>query len=50
MRLKISRTSQFDRDIKRLKKKHVNTAPLREVIRLVAENSSESLAEERTPA
>lgn len=47
MRLKISRTSQFDRDIKRLKKKHIDTGPLREVIRLIAENSPESLAELR---
>lgn len=34
--------SAFERDIKRLQKKHVDTSPLREVIDLVLENTKES--------
>lgn len=36
-------TSSFRKDVKRLNKKHIDTAPLREVIDLVLNNTSESL-------
>lgn len=40
-------TPAFLRDVKRLKKKHVDTSPLAEVIRLVCENTPESRSELR---
>jgi mRNA interferase YafQ len=36
-------TPAFKRDIKRLDKKHIDDAPLKEVINLIIENSTESL-------
>lgn len=36
-------TARFNKDIKRLKKKHVDTQPLREVIQLILENTPESI-------
>lgn len=41
------RTPAFLRDVKRLKKKHIDTSPLAEVIRLVCENTPESRSELR---
>lgn len=38
-------TTSFKKDVKRLKKKHVDTTPLKEVIDLILENSSSSLDE-----
>ena len=38
-------TPQFQRDTKRLKKKHVDLAKLKTVVNLVIENSSESISE-----
>lgn len=38
-------TSQFQRDVKRLKKKHINLTPLYELADLVIENTPESIAE-----
>lgn len=40
-------TAKFERDIKRLKKKHRNVEPLKDVIRLVLENDSAWLEELR---
>lgn len=47
MMLRAEFTSQFQRDSKRLKKKHVDLAPLKEVVGLVLENTSEAHAELR---
>ena len=44
-RLKPELTSAFKRDVKRLDKKHVDDRPLEEVIDLILENSSKSIAE-----
>ena len=38
-------TSTFERDMKRLKRQHVDLKPLKDVVRLVVENSPESLEE-----
>ena len=38
-------TSSFKKDVKRLKKKHIDTAVLHEVIDLILENSPKSLDE-----
>lgn len=43
-RLQADITSQFARDYKKLKKKHVDMELLKEVMRLVVDNSDESLA------
>lgn len=40
-------TPAFLRDVKRLRKKHVDDTPLAEVIDLILQNSAESLAELR---
>lgn len=40
-----SYSSIFERDIKRLKRRHVDMAPLKEVIELVLRNTAESLGE-----
>ena len=40
-------TSQFERDVKRLNKKHVDAEPLKEVVRLILENTADSLGELR---
>ena len=40
-------TPTFERDVKRLKRKYVELEPLKDVIRLILENSSESLEELR---
>ncbi|MEE0654424.1 type II toxin-antitoxin system YafQ family toxin [uncultured Bifidobacterium sp.] len=40
--LKIDYTKAFERDIKRLKRRHTDLADLREVIRLVSEDTMES--------
>ncbi len=40
-------TSKFERDVKRLKNKHVDVEPLKDVIRLVLTNDSASLEELR---
>lgn len=42
MRLEADYFSIFKRDIKRLQRKHIDTAPLRELIELVLENTVES--------
>lgn len=38
-------TPRFDRDIKRLRKKRVDTTPLRQVVRLILDNTAESIEE-----
>ncbi|MBT1179236.1 type II toxin-antitoxin system YafQ family toxin [Bifidobacterium vespertilionis] len=38
-------TPRFNKDIKRLRKKHVDTAPLRAVVRLILDNSAASIEE-----
>lgn len=43
-RLHAEYSPSFVRDLKRLDKRHVDDAPLAEVIDLIVENSSESLA------
>lgn len=40
--LKAEFSSAFERDLKRLKKKHLDIAPLKEVIQLVMENTPEA--------
>lgn len=40
-------TTRFEKDVKRLKKKHADVGLLKEVIRLVVRNDEESLAELR---
>ena len=45
--LRVSFTPQFQRDSKRLKRKHVDLAPLRNLIDLVAQNTPEALDELR---
>lgn len=40
-------TSQFQRDIKRLQRKHTNLTPLKQLIKLVLLNTPESLEELR---
>ena len=47
MALRVNFTSQFERDVKRLKKRHVDIRPLKEVVDLVAQNTPESLDELR---
>ena len=42
-RLEAQFTQAFKRDVKRLDKKHVDDAPLSEVIDLIIENSLESI-------
>lgn len=42
MNLTADYSSAFQRDIKRLKKKHIDMAPLRDVISLVLENTPEA--------
>lgn len=44
-RLEAQYTSAFTRDIKRLRKKHIDLVPLVEVIDLIIENTTESLDE-----
>lgn len=44
-RLKAQFSPSFRRDLKRLDKKHIDDAPLAEVIDLIIENSPESIAE-----
>lgn len=46
-RLRAQFSPTFKRDLKRLDKKHVDDAPLAEVIDLIIENSPEALAELR---
>lgn len=46
-RLSAECASAFLRDVKRLHKKHVDDAPLAEVVDLILENTFESLAELR---
>lgn len=43
MRLTAKFTPAFTRDLKRLDRRHVDDAPLREVIALILDNTSESL-------
>ena len=43
MRLQVNFTSQFERDVKRLKRKHVDIRPLMDVVELVAQNTPDSL-------
>ena len=38
-------TPRFNKDIKRLRKKHVDTGPLRAVVRLILDNSAASIEE-----
>ena len=38
-------TPSFNRDTKRLRKKHVNLEPLKDVVRLILKNTPEALAE-----
>ena len=45
--LRVSFTPQFQRDSKRLKKKHVDLAPLKNLVDLVAQNTPEALEELR---
>ena len=45
--LELKFTPSFARDIKRLDKKHVDTAPLEEVLDLIAANTAEALEELR---
>ena len=45
--LRVNFTPQFQRDAKRLKKKHVDLAPLKSLVDLVAQNTSETLDELR---
>ncbi|MDO5722423.1 MAG: type II toxin-antitoxin system YafQ family toxin [Actinomycetaceae bacterium] len=40
-------TSRFEKDVKRLKKKHADMALLKDVVRLVVQNDEASLAELR---
>ena len=47
MALRVSFTSQFERDVKRLRKKHVDIRPLKAVVDLVAQDTPESLDELR---
>lgn len=42
-RLEIAPSSAFRRDMKRLQRRHVDLAPLNEVLALIAENSESSL-------
>lgn len=44
-RLRAQFSPTFKRDVKRLKKKHIDDTPLAEVIDLIIQNSSESLLE-----
>ena len=37
-------SASFERDVKRLRKKHINELPLEQVIDLIVENSDDSLA------
>lgn len=45
--LRVSFTPQFQRDSKRLKRKHVDLAPLKSLVDLVAQNTPEALDELR---
>ena len=45
--LRVNFTPQFQRDEKRLKKKHVDLAPLKSLVDLVARNTPEALDELR---
>lgn len=38
-------TPRFNRDIKRLRKKRIDTAPLRQVVRLILDDTVESIEE-----
>lgn len=46
-RLEVQFTPSFQRDLKRLRKRHVDDAPLAEVIDLIIENTPEALDELR---
>lgn len=46
-RLELDFTPSFSRDVKRLSKRHVNLAPLENVIELVCRNDAKSLEELR---
>ena len=43
-RLDAQYTSAFVRDVKRLRKRHIDDAPLAEVIELIIENTPETIA------
>ena len=43
--LELEYTPSFNRDTKRLRKRHVNLEPLKDVMRLILKNTPEALAE-----
>ncbi len=44
-RLEVQYTSAFSRDVKRLRRQHVDDAPLAEAIELIMENTPEAMSE-----